>query len=78
MVMACPPQNQKRQAMKNLLKKQSDTQIIAHSVLQKHYAQIRGLQASQSGQRRSLHNEINLLHLNHNSPTPMMSGVDHG
>ncbi len=48
--------------MKNLLKKQSDTQIIAHSVLQKHYAQIRGLQASQSGQRRSLVS-LNLLHL---------------
>ncbi len=48
--------------MKNLLKKQSDTQIIAHSVLQKHYTQIRGLQASQSGQRRSPEQKVNLLH----------------
>ena len=47
--------------MKNLLKKQSDTQIIAHSVLQKQYTQFVGLPASQNGQRRSLV-LVNLLH----------------
>jgi hypothetical protein len=39
--------------MDNLPEKRFDIQIIAHSVLQKQYIQIRGLPASQNGQRRS-------------------------
>lgn len=41
--------------MDNLPEKRFDIQIIAHSVLQKQYTQIRGLQAFQNGQRRSRH-----------------------
>lgn len=48
-----PPKNQKRQTMDNVPEKRFDIQIIAHSVLQKQYTQIRGLPPSQDGQRRS-------------------------
>ncbi|MDP8966705.1 MAG: hypothetical protein M3O33_22500 [Cyanobacteriota bacterium] len=43
---------------KNLPKKRFDIQIIAHSVLQKQYIQIRGLSVSQNRQQRSRHNSL--------------------
>jgi hypothetical protein len=55
--------------MQNLQKKRSDIQIIAHPIVQKQYTQIRGLPASQNGQRRSL------CHL-HQKQSPYSNGIN--